>query len=310
MILLLAQAVIIGGLCAGLGWLLSLAHKRWSPGQVALIEAIESKLPQTQCGQCQYPGCRAYAAALAEGEAIDLCPPGGESTLIALSNLLNRAAERLNASETLIDFSHTPAQVAQIREPECVGCTVCIGVCPVDAIIGAQGFMHGVLHDQCTGCELCVPACPVDCIDLLERPEGSFRRKALRAEPSLEPLGCIRCGRCDQVCPREIPVRDLWWSIRQGLDTEPVGPGAEACIACGLCDASCPSGISLATPILQQATRDRERRELRRQAERASKLYDSTSQRRTQEITTAEARRRARLARLGRSQTKPERDSP
>lgn len=310
MILLLAQAVIIGGLCAALGWLLSLAHKRWNPGQSALIEAIESKLPQTQCGQCQYPGCHAYAAALADGEAIDLCPPGGETTLIALSNLLNRPAKRLNPGETPIDFSHTPAQVAKIREPECVGCTLCISVCPVDAIIGAQGFMHGVLDDQCTGCELCVPACPVDCIDMLERPEGSFRPRTLRTEPSLEPLGCIRCGRCDQVCPRGIRVRDLWWSIRQGLEAAPTGPGAEDCIACGLCDAHCPSGISLATPILQQATRDRQRRELQRQAERASELYDSTSQRRTLELTTAEARRRERMTRLRQSQTKPERDTP
>ncbi len=310
MITLLIQAIIIGGFCAGLGWLLSIAGKRWSPGQVELIAAIESRLPQTQCGQCQYPGCHAYAAAVAEGESIDLCPPGGESTLIELSNLLGRPARRRTLGETPIDLTETPAQVARIREPECVGCTVCLSVCPVDAIIGAQGFMHGVLEDQCTGCELCVPACPVDCIDLLERPKGSVSPRVLRKEPSLEPLGCIRCGRCDQVCPRDIPVRDLWWSIRQGLDTKLTGPRAEDCIACGLCDANCPSGISLATPILKQATRDRRRRELRRQAERAAELYDNTSLRRSQEITKAESRRRERLQRLGPGRTKQEDESP
>ena len=306
MILLLGQAILIGGFCAALGWLLSLAAKRWSPGQDQLIEAIESKLPQTQCGQCEYPGCHAYATAVAAGEAINLCPPGGETTLIELSNLLNRPAERRARGEAPIDLSETPTQVAKIRESECVGCTVCLGVCPVDAIIGAHGFMHGVLEDQCTGCELCVPACPVDCIDMLERPKGSVTSRTLRTNPSAEPLGCIRCGRCDQVCPKGIPVRGLWWSIRQGLDHELAGPGAEECIACGLCDSSCPSGISLATPILQQATRLRERKELQAQAERASQLFDTSSVRRDQASATAEAKRRERLQRL----TKNKRDMP
>lgn len=292
---MILQAIIIGAFCAGLGWLLSLAAKRWSPGQNQLIAAIESKLPQTQCGQCQYPGCHAYAVAVAEGESIDLCPPGGETTLGELSRLLNRPAGAQDRTEADIDLSKTPTQIAKIREPECVGCAVCISVCPVDAIIGAQGFMHGVLQDQCTGCELCVPACPVDCIDMLERPKGSFAPRALRKQPSLEPLGCIRCDRCDQVCPRDIPVRELWWSIRQGLDEEMPGPGAQDCIACGLCDASCPSGISLATPILAQAARDRERKELREQATRAAALYDTTNLRRSQATNTAESRRRARL---------------
>lgn len=298
MITLLAQAIVIGGFCAALGWLLSLAGKRWRGGEVELIEAIESKLPQTQCGQCQYPGCHAYAVAVAEGEAINLCPPGGETTLNELSRLLNRPTNKQAAAETAIDLSKTPTQVAKIREPQCVGCTVCISVCPVDAIIGAQGYMHGVLEDQCTGCELCVPACPVDCINMIPQPLKSPLSRTLRRAVAMEPLGCIRCGRCDDACPKGIAVRDLWWSIRQGLSDEVQGPGAENCIACGLCDRSCPSGISLATPILQQATRDRARRELHLQAQRASELFDTTSVRRNQDAALAEARRKVRLGRL------------
>lgn len=130
----------------------------------ARIEAIDRCLPQTQCGQCGYPGCRPYAEAIADGLArINQCPPGGEAGIVRLSELLAVPALPLDESHGL----HKPPLVAYIREAECIGCTKCIQACPVDAIIGASKFMHTVLADRCTGCELCIPPCPVDCIDLV-----------------------------------------------------------------------------------------------------------------------------------------------
>ncbi len=298
MIEVLLQALVIGAACAGLGWLLSHANRRWSAGQSELVAAIEARLPQTQCGQCQYPGCHAYATAVAEGEAIDRCPPGGDVTQNALSQLLNRPLERVTQTSHGAESSEMPVQVARIREPECLGCTLCIKVCPVDAIIGAQGCLHGVLEDQCTGCELCLAACPVDCIDLLERSEDAQARRVPRTKALAEPLGCIRCGRCDDICPRNIPVRALWWSIRQNAhEPASLDPGAQDCIACGLCDTHCPSGISLAQPILRQAAQERAHESARQEAERALKLFDITSVRRDQEVRAAKARREQRLRR-------------
>lgn len=128
------------------------------------IEAIQQILPQTQCGQCGFPGCRPYAEALARGNVdIDRCPPGGDAGALALARLLGREPRPVNPANGI----ETPYQVAWIREDECIGCTKCIQACPVDAIIGGQKLMHTVLADLCTGCELCIPPCPVDCIDLV-----------------------------------------------------------------------------------------------------------------------------------------------
>lgn len=138
----------------------------------ALEEAIDALLPQTQCGQCHYAGCRPYAAAIARGEAgIHQCPPGGEAGVAALAGLLGVPAVPLDRShgETL------PPRVARIVEDDCIGCTKCIDACPVDAIIGAPGRMHVVLDDLCTGCGLCVPPCPVDCIAMPALPVGGAR---------------------------------------------------------------------------------------------------------------------------------------
>ncbi|HLD67729.1 MAG TPA: electron transport complex subunit RsxB [Pseudomonas sp.] len=126
-----------------------------------LIPAIDALLPQTQCGKCGHPGCRPYAEGLAAGEAINKCPPGGEETLAALASLLGVPPLPLDRER-----GPAPAQVAYIREAECIGCTKCIQACPVDAILGAAKLMHTVLIDQCTGCDLCVAPCPVDCIEM------------------------------------------------------------------------------------------------------------------------------------------------
>ena len=298
MIALLLQALVIGTLCAGLGWLLSIANRRWHGQENTLIDTIEAELPQTQCGQCEYPGCRAYASAVAGGEAIDLCPPGGEPTVQALARLLNRPANPRHASR-----DPAKQQIAKIIEADCVGCALCIPACPVDAIIGAQGYLHGVLEDLCTGCELCIEACPVDCIDMLDAPQQMLSTKTFNKQASAEPRGCIRCGLCDQACPKGISVRELWWSIRQGANEPVPGPQADACIACGLCDASCPSGISLAGPILEEAERERTKDEMQKRANRAAELFQYAGERREQAQLTTDQRRAERMRR--RKSTEP-----
>jgi electron transport complex protein RnfB len=132
--------------------------------RAALIEAVDAELPQTQCGKCGQPGCRPYAEAIASGEAINRCPPGGQRTVKRLAEITARP------SLPLAEPTQAPL-VALIREAECIGCTKCIQACPVDAILGAAKQMHTVIASECTGCELCVAPCPVDCIDLLPHPD-------------------------------------------------------------------------------------------------------------------------------------------
>jgi electron transport complex protein RnfB len=125
-----------------------------------LVEKIEAILPQTQCGQCGYPGCRPYAEAINKGEAdINLCPPGGMEGVQRLADLLGREVVPLEAEER-------PKAVALIDEQTCIGCTLCIQACPVDAIVGAAKQMHTIVAELCTGCELCLPPCPVECITM------------------------------------------------------------------------------------------------------------------------------------------------
>ena len=129
-----------------------------------LVQQIEDLLPQTQCGQCGYVGCRPYANALSKQSApINLCPPGGRATIALLANLLHQPIiEPADVIKT-----DAPKTLAVIDETVCIGCTACIKACPVDAIVGATKLMHDVITDECTGCGLCVPPCPVDCIDLV-----------------------------------------------------------------------------------------------------------------------------------------------
>ncbi|MBB4862723.1 electron transport complex protein RnfB [Pseudomonas nitritireducens] len=128
-----------------------------------LAARVNDLLPQTQCGQCGYAGCKPYAQAIAEGDAINKCPPGGAATIAALAELLQVPAPPLDGVETA-------PRVAYIREAECIGCTKCIRACPVDAIVGAARLMHTVISDECTGCDLCLEPCPVDCIEMRELP--------------------------------------------------------------------------------------------------------------------------------------------
>lgn len=128
---------------------------------VQLIESINALLPQTQCTKCGYDGCLPYAEAMAQGEAdINRCPPGGTDGIAKLASLLDKPERALDPT----CGAHEPLTVAVIEEEHCIGCTLCIQACPVDAIVGANKKMHTVLADWCTGCDLCVAPCPVDCI--------------------------------------------------------------------------------------------------------------------------------------------------
>jgi electron transport complex protein RnfB len=139
-----------------------MAHMATEPSTLAA--QVDALLPQTQCEQCGYHGCRPYAEAIVRGEAqINQCPPGGAAGIAKLAALLQRSALPLDPEHGV----EKPRMLARIVEADCIGCTKCIQACPVDAIIGASKLMHVVLADDCTGCELCVPACPVDCIELV-----------------------------------------------------------------------------------------------------------------------------------------------
>jgi electron transport complex protein RnfB len=136
------------------------------------VTRVNALLPQTQCGQCGYPGCRPYAEAIVRGAAdINQCAPGGDALVSALARLLGRRTARL---DPCYGKQEMPA-VACIDEEACIGCTLCIAACPVDAIVGAAQFSHTVLRDACTGCKLCVAPCPVDCITIvpLRQPDAA-----------------------------------------------------------------------------------------------------------------------------------------
>ena len=165
------------------GLLLGFSAIRFKVEGDPIAEQIDAILPQTQCGQCSYPGCRPYAEAIAKGEApINQCPPGGEAVIHALADLLGTDPIPLN-EELEIKEEKT---VVYIDEQVCIGCTLCIQACPVDAILGAAKHMHTVIKSECTGCNLCIPPCPVDCIHIIPAEEGLKSWKWSLPEAPLE----------------------------------------------------------------------------------------------------------------------------
>lgn len=158
---MLAAIIALTLLAVAFGLLLGFASVRFKVDSDPIVDKIDALLPQTQCGQCGFPGCRPYAEAIASGEAeINRCPPGGETVILALSDLLGVDPKPLDSEVG----AEKEKEVAWIDENICIGCTLCFQACPVDAILGAAKQMHTILESECTGCRLCIEPCPVDCI--------------------------------------------------------------------------------------------------------------------------------------------------
>ena len=157
----MTAVITIGLLALIAGIALSYASRSLPARPSGLVDQVDALLPQTQCAQCGYPGCRPYASAIVdEGAAINLCPPGGDATVRQLAELLGKDA--LPLAEPVAG----PPGVAVIDEASCIGCGHCRSACPVDAIVGAHHLMYSIIAQECTGCELCVAPCPVDCISM------------------------------------------------------------------------------------------------------------------------------------------------
>jgi len=158
---MLSAILVVGLLAVIFGVVLGFTAVKFKVEGDPLVEKIDKLLPQTQCGQCGFPGCKPYAEAIANGGAeINQCPPGGEQTIHDLADLLDREIIPLNPENGEV----TEKTVVIIDEETCIGCTLCIQACPIDAIVGAAKQMHTVIESECTGCDLCIPPCPVDCI--------------------------------------------------------------------------------------------------------------------------------------------------
>lgn len=161
---MLNALLVMAAVAIVLGAVLGFAAIKFRVAGNPLVDKIDAILPQTQCGQCGYPGCKPYATAIADGEAdINHCPPGGEEGIQKLADLLGVDPKPFG-SDTAAPKAKS---VAFIDENTCIGCTLCIQACPVDAISGAAKQMHTIIAAECTGCELCVPPCPVDCIAMV-----------------------------------------------------------------------------------------------------------------------------------------------
>ena len=161
---MLSALLVMAAVALVLGAVLGFAAIKFRAEGNPLVDKIDAILPQTQCGQCGYPGCKPYATAIASGEVdINRCPPGGEEGIQKLADLLGVEFKPFGEDTA----APKPKSVAFIDESTCIGCTLCIQACPVDAICGAAKQMHTVVAAECTGCELCVQPCPVDCISMV-----------------------------------------------------------------------------------------------------------------------------------------------
>jgi len=160
---MLTAILVMSGIALVLGAILGYSAIKFRVEGNPLVEKIDSVLPQTQCGQCGYPGCAPYALAIAAGEAdINLCPPGGEDGIRKMAELLGIEFKPFGEGA-----APKPKSVALVDENTCIGCTLCLQACPVDAIAGAAKQLHTIIASDCTGCELCIEPCPVDCITMI-----------------------------------------------------------------------------------------------------------------------------------------------
>lgn len=162
--MIVIAVIVLTLLALVFGMLLGYASRRFAAEEDPVVDQVDELLPQSQCGQCGYPGCRPYAEAVANnGENINRCAPGGEAVMLKIATLLNVEPQPIGDEAAAPE----PARMlAIIDEANCIGCTKCIQACPVDAIVGATRAMHTVVSDLCTGCNLCVDPCPTQCIEL------------------------------------------------------------------------------------------------------------------------------------------------
>jgi electron transport complex protein RnfB len=267
----------------GFGALLAAASRYWRADSEPLVDAIDSLLPQTQCAQCGYPGCRPYAAAIAQGAALNLCPPGG--------NHVHQALTRLLGAERSAPPQASAPQTARIDESQCIGCFLCVEACPVDAIIGAPRYMHTVVQSHCTGCELCIEPCPVDCIELVPAPVAASKPPRQRRRwPQQPEQACIRCGACEPVCPAQLHPQQMLWFGDKAHDE------LSNCIECGLCNQVCPSNIDLVSQFHSARGRLAAEAEAATGAALAKARFERRQQRRQHREEDRELRRKARLA--------------
>ena len=278
------------------GALLGYAAQKFKVTSNPIVDQINALLPQTQCAQCGYPGCKPYAEAINAGAAINLCPPGGEDTIINLANLLDMKVVPLDSEHG----KEPEPKVAVIREAECIGCTFCIQACPVDAIVGAAQQMHSVIASKCTGCELCEAPCPVDCIDFVTlEPEATQPAP----EKSLSEQACIRCGLCVDVCPVNLLPQQLYCFAQGKAYEQAKEHRLMDCIECGLCHAVCPSHIPL-VQYYQAAKQAIQRQDTKQQqAQEIKQRFDKREQRLAKEKALLEQRRQAR-AELAKAKSK------
>ena len=290
---LLNPVLALLGLGLGIGALLGIVARRFKLDSDPVVDRINAHLPQTQCGHCGYPGCKPYAIAIANGDAINKCPPGGEATIRKLANLLNVKELPLDASHGIEE----KPKVARVREAECIGCALCIPACPVDAILGAPKYMHTVIQSECTGCDLCVDPCPVDCIDMIELPLETI------ADEQEDHLPCINCGLCIDECPVDILPHSLYFACTDNNLELATSLKLGHCIECMKCDAVCPSAIPLVS-YYQKAKSDLViESEERIKADHAKQRFE-LHQKRQERLEAEEEKRREKRAQLAQEKKK------
>lgn len=273
--------------------LLSFAFAHWAlrrkypQDPTTLIDLIDEMLPQTQCAQCGYPGCRPYAAAIITGEALNLCPPGGQRLYLDLVELMGEAQSAQPPAQP-------PEVVAVIDESQCIGCALCLAPCPVDAIVGSMNKMHTVIENLCTGCELCVPVCPVDCITLQPLPISVTA--TLHPDPQQATHNCINCGLCNPACPVGLPAQELLHALQQDKSALANSQGLMQCIECGLCDRVCPSNIGMAELFAAGKRAQREQTAVNATRDNYKKRFAAHQARHQQRQSTAAEKRTKRLA--------------
>ncbi|GGB51406.1 electron transport complex subunit B [Oceanisphaera marina] len=159
---MLIAIAVLALLALVFGVILGFAAVKFRVESDPIVEQLDELLPQTQCGQCGYPGCKPYAEAVANGDDVNKCVPGGDATMRKIADLMGVEPQPMGEAAAAPE-----KKVAFIHEDMCIGCTKCIQACPVDAIVGATKAMHTVISDECTGCDLCVDPCPTDCIEMI-----------------------------------------------------------------------------------------------------------------------------------------------